>query len=148
MKFVSILEIKTEKKVQMFSAILLKTTIFINFLFFLPGCSKPIPDSQFDSVAWKADPFSCKNQRKMLLPELDRIRGELAGVSDAAIQKYLGKPEATTLTDKSEHIYMYYIEPGSQCQDKTRLSGANKLLVTVNGLSLVTEVRFDGPINQ
>jgi hypothetical protein len=139
---------KPVKKSNSFFLIYLKAKSFLIFLFLLTACGKNIPESGFDSAAWKADPGACKNQRAAQLPELQKLRDNLPGVSDKDIQEFFGPPEATMLSDKSEHIYVYYIEPGSHCQNQKNLSESNKLLVTVNGLSLVTEVRFENPVRQ
>ena len=148
MKFVSFLKIYSRKKTFFSPLIFLRTTFFILFLSFLPGCGKQTPENNFNSAAWKADPYGCKGERKILLPELEKMRGELAGTTFRDAKELFGYPEANSLTDKNENIYTYYVEPGSQCQDKSRLSGANKLLVTVNGLGFVKEVRFEVPVKK
>ncbi len=105
-----------------------------------------MPKGNFDSEAWKTDALACKNERNSLLPGLDSMKEQLRGVSEKDLQKLLGKPEATSLTDQSERIYIYYIEPGSQCQQNNGLSEANKLMVRISSLGWVTELNYENPV--
>ena len=124
----------------------MKIIKFIIILIILTSCGKPLPKGDFNSAAWQADPFACKNQRLKLIPGFETIKDKLRGVSEKDLQTILGKPEATSLTDQSERNYLYYLEPGSQCQDNSRLSTANKLTIRISSLGWVTELSYENPV--
>ena len=124
----------------------MKIQNIIIILFIITSCGKPVNKGNFNDEAWRADALACKDERKKLLQEFEKIKNNLRGISEKELQKLLGKPEATSLTDQSERMYIYYIEPGIQCEQKTRYSGSNKLLVRISSLGWVTEFSYENPI--
>ncbi|WP_200505584.1 hypothetical protein [Adhaeribacter terrigena] len=148
MKLVSNLKEKLQKSRQFFSHKKLINRNFILFLFLVTACTKKLPENNFNSAAWQKDSLACENNRLELLPELEKVRPELLGLRETEIQKLLGKPEATSLTDQSERIYFYYIEPGPQCTQKSYLSSANKLQVRMNSMGFVIEMNYEQPIKK
>src|SRR5690349_14789786 len=117
----------------------LKIRILLLFLFLITACTKKVPANNFNSQQWMTDQYACKNQRLALIPELEKIRQQLPGVTISNIQELLGKPEATSIADQSEKIFMYYLEPGSQCTVHDQLSAANKLIIRFNAMGIVKE---------
>ena len=148
MKLVSKGKEKTEKFCQFLHYNKLNFRYFIFFLFFITACGKKLPENNFDTKAWQQDPKACHNSRLALLPELEKVKQNLYGLRESQIQELLGKPEATTLTDQSERLYLYYIEPGPQCSYESFLSSANKLQVRMNAMGLVTEINYEQPLKK
>ena len=114
--------------------------------FLLFNCRQKITFPGFNSQAWKADAFSCQGVRNKLVPDLQKIRLNLRTLSTREIIDVLGKPDAEALLADNQRIYYYYIEPGTQCQNKRELSVANKLMVRFNALEKASEVNFEKPI--
>lgn len=124
----------------------MKIVKFIIILIIVTSCGRPLPKGDFDSAAWKADPLACKDKRVKLIPGFETIKDNLRGVSEKDLQLVLGKPELTSLTEQSERNYIYFLEPGSQCQDKTKTSSANKLIIRISSLGWVTELTYENPV--
>jgi len=120
----------------------------ILFLFILTACGKSVPQNNFDAETWQKDEQACNDTRKALLPELDKIKPDLLGLHEKKLQKFLGKPDGTSLTDQSERIYFYYIEPGPQCAHKSYLSSANKLQIRMNSMGFVIEINYEQPVKK
>lgn len=124
----------------------MKIRNIIIILFIVTSCGKPINKGNFNDKAWREDALACQNIRKNLLPEFDKIKENLRGISEKQLQNLLGKPEATSLTDQSERLYIYYLEPGSQCQEQHKISNANKLMARISSLGWVTEFSYENPV--
>ena len=130
---------------------LFKKKIFICFLLLgmlgtVTHCRPKITFPEFNSTAWINDAFACQNVRSKMLPELKKIRRELRGLAISQLMGVLGKPDSEALLAGNERIYYYYLLPGTQCQNKQELSGANKLMVRFNALEQVSEVLFEQPV--
>jgi hypothetical protein len=125
-----------------------KVRIFIFFLFLITSCGKKISAGNFNSKVWKSDRLACKDLRKALIPELEILKPQLEGINETDLQMLLGRPDGNSLADQGEHFYFYYIETGAQCQNTGYVSSANKLIVRVNALNLVTEVAYDHPLEK
>lgn len=148
MNLVSNLKEKLQENWRLFEPKKLINRNLILFLFLVTACTKKLPENNFDTAAWQSDPKACKNKRLELLPELEKVRPELLGLRETEIQKLLGKPEATSLTDQSERIYYYYLESGPQCTQKSYLSSANKLQVRMNSMGFVIEINYEQPVKR
>lgn len=122
--------------------------LLLSFAIILAGgsCRPKVSFPDFDSVAWKQDAFACRGERRKMLSELQKIRRELRGLAISQLMGVLGKPDSEALLAGNERIYYYYLQPGTQCQNKQKLSAANKLLVRFNALEQVSEVIFEQPV--
>ncbi|RDC63579.1 hypothetical protein [Adhaeribacter pallidiroseus] len=109
-------------------------------------CRPKVTFPEFNSTAWIKDSFACQNVRSKMLPELKKIRRQLRGLAISQLMGVLGKPDSEALLAGNERIYYYYLQPGTQCQNKQELSGANKLTVRFNALEQVSEVLFEQPV--
>ena len=129
----------------------LKKKVFICFLIVglycvSTHCRPKIAFPEFNSTAWIKDSFAYQNVRSKMLPELKKIRRELRGLAISQLMGVLGKPDSEALLAGNERIYYYYLQPGTQCQNKQELSNANKLMVRFNALEQVSEVLFEQPV--
>lgn len=114
----------------------------------LGACNTPETLQNFDSEAWKNDRNGCNNQRAKLVSELDGLREEFYGKKEYVVRNVLGRPDTEELMDHSERIYIYYIEPGEQCQEQKlrELPEANRVQIRINSLGKVTEVTYYKPL--
>lgn len=110
------------------------------------SCRQKISFPDFNSKEWITDAFSCRGIRPDLVPGLQKIRLNLRGLTTGQIMEVLGKPDAEALLANNQRIYYYYIQPGSQCQNKQKLSEANKFMVRFNALEQASEVSFEQPV--
>jgi hypothetical protein len=129
--------------------IILKSSIYQSALFCLAasswlfwGCQSKPELAGFDQQRWRQDERSCQNIRPALLPQLDKVSGELQGLGHTQIIKILGKPEGKSMEKTGQREYYYYVEQGPQCQDKNRYTEANKLVIRFDILDRVNLVTY------
>ena len=117
-------------------------------MFCLLFASCGVPDSLkgFDSETWKNDRYACDGKRQAMTGELEKIRRELYGKKEYVVRNLLGKPDSESLLERNQRIYYYYLEPGTQCTDKNRLSEANWVEVRINPTGKVSEVSYKNPL--
>ncbi|WP_439882360.1 hypothetical protein ACSX1A_04170 [Pontibacter sp. MBLB2868] len=115
-------------------------------LLLLSSCGTPDSLKNFDSATWKEDRYGCKGERQKLVGELENVRSGLYGKKEYVVRNVLGKPDSETLLERSQRIYYYYIEPGTQCTERGKLSEANRVEVHINPTGKVSEVSFAEPI--
>jgi hypothetical protein len=106
------------------------------------GCDATPTLAGFDREKWRQDERSCQNIRSTLLPQLDRVSAELVGLGHTEVIELLGKPEGKSMEKSGQREYYYYVEAGPQCQDKTRYTDANKLVIRFDILDRVNLVTY------
>ncbi|CAN5897042.1 hypothetical protein BH24BAC1_BH24BAC1_01750 [soil metagenome] len=121
-------------------------SIFLLLFLMGGGCSQKIEEGAFDSPAWKGDSFACKGERQRLVPAFQDLRVRLFGHNPKEVIALFGRPDAEELRAGSERVFIYYVEPGPQCEPKRGASEANKVQVRFNALNQVSEVSYTQPI--
>ncbi|MFC6999875.1 hypothetical protein ACFQHR_19725 [Rufibacter roseus] len=81
----------------------------------------------------------CKGSRKELKPQVEEIRLQLIGLKEHAIRSLLGKPDTEELLQKSNKIYIYYINPGPKCANPSGAGDVAALAVRIDALGTVIE---------
>lgn len=119
---------------------------FLIAVLLLAGCSTPEALQDFDSETWKNDRMGCKGDRAGLVYELDSLRSDFYGKKEYVVRKVLGKPDHEELMERSQRIYIYYIEPGTQCSGRGEMSDANRVEVRINSLAKVSEITYKEPL--
>jgi len=121
------------------------TTLFFACLF-ISGCSTPESLKGFDSETWISDRKGCKGDRAALVYELDSLRKDFYNKKEYVVRQVLGKPDHEELLERSQRIYIYYIEPGTQCAGRGEMSDANRVEVRINSLAKVSEITYKEPL--
>lgn len=106
------------------------------------GCSSSPSLPGFDRASWTRDERSCQNIRPQLVPQLEKVKDEFLGLGHTQVISLLGKPEGKSMEKSGQREFYYYVEAGPQCQDKTRYTQANKLVVRFDVLDRVNLVTF------
>ncbi|GAB3533238.1 hypothetical protein GCM10027443_18410 [Pontibacter brevis] len=114
---------------------------------FLNACSTPEELRSFDSETWKEDRYACEGKRVELADDFEEIRKALYGRKEYVLRNLLGKPDHEELLERNQRNYFYYLEPGTQCTDRTMLSEANRVEVRINSLGKVSEITYTRPVN-
>ena len=127
---------------------MIKRLIPVQLLLLVVLSSCGVPDSlkDFDSETWKEDRYGCNGERQKLVGEFNTIRRELYGKKEYVVRNLLGKPDSESLLERNQRIYYYYIEPGTQCTERGKLSEANRVEVRINPTGKVSEVSFMEPV--
>lgn len=97
----------------------------------------------FDAIAWRADPYACRNQRRAAVPALTQSKERLYEARADDVTALLGPPDEEELRAGTEKVYYYYLEPGTQCEGRHARSGAACLSLRFGPLGTVTEVLSD-----
>jgi hypothetical protein len=110
------------------------------------ACSEPTRMEGFDSSAWQQDKNGCQEKRSQMISDFDGIRRELYGRPESEIKDILGKPDAEQLMRRGQRVFIYYLEPGAHCNERNKLSEANRAEVRFNALHKVSEITYLRPI--
>lgn len=109
--------------------------------FAFSNCGHALPEfPDFNSTAWRADPYGCKNQRRPLLPIIEKHRDELYGARINEVTALLGHPDEEELGEQSDKVYIYYVTPGMHCLAGHPRSAQNRLLLRSGATGTVTEL--------
>lgn len=107
----------------------------------LGGCGHSLPNfPDFNSPTWRADSYGCNNQRRALLPVLEKHRNDLYGARINDVTTLLGHPDEEELGEQSDKVYIYYVTPGVQCSPGHPRSTQNRLLIRSGATGTVTEL--------
>lgn len=119
-------------------------TLFISLgiLLVLNSCTKKPDLTGFDLALFKSDPGACQNQRIKTLDWLKNHKFNFQGTSSNDLIEILGKPDIQQLADRNQEYYIYFLEPGIHCQEKTKKSMAYSLAFRFSAIGLVTEITF------
>ncbi|WP_345236284.1 hypothetical protein [Hymenobacter saemangeumensis] len=110
----------------------------------LSGCGHSLPQLPgFDAEAWRADPYGCHNQREKGLAAILKHKELLYEARANDITSLLGHPDEEELRAGTEKVYFYYLQAGSQCDDRHQRSSAPRLSLRFGPLGTVTEVLAD-----
>ena len=105
------------------------------------GCGHNLPElPDFDSAAWRADPYACQNKRAALLPTLAKHRNDLFEARINDITNVLGHPDEEELGEQSDKVYIYYVTPGLQCEPGHPRAARNRVMLRSGATGTVTEV--------
>jgi hypothetical protein len=105
------------------------------------ACSSKVEIAGVDFEAWKNDRGGCKGERLAALETFRPLKDELLGKNNQALMKTLGRPDQVELADRSQSFFIYFAEPGPECEqfikgDEEPL----KIILRLNALSRVSEV--------
>lgn len=128
----------------------MKRVLFIPLLLCLlfSSCSTPESFKNFDSDSWKDDRYACNNKRGELVDDFEALKQDLIGKKEYVVRNLLGKPDNEELLEGNQRNYFYYIEPGSQCSERNRMSEANWVGVRINAIGKASEVFYKNPLQK
>ncbi|PKV75699.1 hypothetical protein [Pontibacter ramchanderi] len=121
-------------------------TFYTLFLIMLMGCADPASIPGFDSATWQQDKKGCQGKRSNMVRNFDEIRRDLYGLPEEDVKDILGKPDAEQLMRRGQRVFIYYLEPGSHCNERNKLSEANRAEVRFNALHKVSEITYLRPL--
>lgn len=105
------------------------------------ACSSKVEISGIDFEAWKNDRGGCKGDRLAALDTFRPLKDELLGKNNQALMKTLGRPDQVELADRSQSFFIYFAEPGPDCEQFVQQEEEPlKIILRLNALSRVSEV--------
>lgn len=109
----------------------------LSLVFF--SCREEIDIPNFDRFAWQKDDLGCNGIRAEAVDLLLSHKKNLKGKSELQVMNYLGKPDRAELGQRNKKYFIYYIEPGTQCENKEN-DGSRYLRIAFNSVRLSDEV--------
>lgn len=112
------------------------------FVLILWGCSysKPLEIVGLESDAFKADRGGCEGKRSSQIDLLKKNKEKFLGISENEIMRALGRYDYQVLNKRNEKVFVYYLEPGLQCESMHNPTDAESLVLYMNAVKLVKEV--------
>ncbi len=127
---------------------------FFLFLFLasLAGCSytDPLEIPGLDTAAFKGDRGGCNGDRERQIGLLKENRDRFLGISENEIFEAIGRYDYQVLDRKNEKVFVYFLEPGPQCEQMQSPTQAESLVLYLNAVKLVKEavIRKGGHIEE
>jgi len=121
------------------------TIILKRFLLFFVGillfnaCQKKIEG--FDDVTWRADHKGCQGTREKMAELLIEKKELVKNLDDNALASLLGDPERNRQLTRGKKNYIYFIQPGNQCQGDSSLKEGKKLIIEFDALGFPRVIR-------
>ncbi|MEY4383463.1 MAG: hypothetical protein RI995_1005 [Bacteroidota bacterium] len=116
--------------------------LFLGTVIFLTSCTKKADLTGLDVEKFKSDRGACKGLRSSQIDWLKAHRLDLKGVSSNDIEEELGKPDIQQLADRNQEYYIYFLAPGTHCQDIKKPSTAQSIAFRFSAMGLATEITF------
>jgi tetrahydromethanopterin S-methyltransferase subunit H len=77
-----------------------------------------------------------------LADDFEKVRREFLGMTQEEVLDMLGRPDMQLLLERTQKAYIYYIEPGTQCQGQKDISKARTVSFRFNAVNRATEVLY------
>lgn len=106
------------------------------------SCSAPSSFGSLDLETWRSDRGACEGKRTGQVSDLVAVKAELLGKSSNEIGRLFGAPDIQQLGKRNLKTYIYFLEGGPHCTDKTSASDAEKAVFRFNAVSLLTEINL------
>ncbi|RPA69190.1 hypothetical protein EF405_05130 [Cyclobacteriaceae bacterium YHN15] len=124
---------------------MLKNYIFKSFgfiltFFFFFACSSKIEVKGVDLDNWKKDRNGCIGLRFQDLENFKTVKNDLLGKDNQALIKTFGRPDKVELANRSQTFFIYFIEPGPDCETEEKPEEPLKVIFRLNAISRVSEV--------
>jgi len=110
----------------------------ITFLF---SCGKKYNIPDFDKVSWENDKKGCKGDRATIVKTLLKNSTTLRGMDDDVLVEILGHPEKTVYYGRGRKDYIYYVQPGSQC-DTIQMKPGSRIVIEFDALGYLTIITY------
>lgn len=104
----------------------------------------PTPDTfgKLDAKAWRTDRRGCNGVRTKLVGSFRAEVENLKGKSANDIGGVLGGPDINQIADRNQKYYVYFLEPGPQCNDTKAQPSAPTVALRMSAMGVVTEITF------
>ncbi len=113
----------------------------------LVGCSSgPDKLGRLDLVKWRQDRGACAGIRPGLVDDFKVEQANLMGKFADEVGSMLGKPDIHQLGSRNQKLYVYFLEKGPQCEDITKPSPAQKVILRFNAVGLLSEITYQNDL--
>jgi hypothetical protein len=105
------------------------------------GCGKKYNIPDFDKVSWQNDKKGCKGERASLAKAIIKSSISLKGMDDDVLVDLLGHPEKTVYYGRNRKDYIYYVQPGNQCNSDQARPGS-RIVVEFDALGYINIITY------
>ena len=120
----------------------MKNFLILLLAFTFTGCSysKPLDFPELDAKAFKSDRGGCNGTRASQLELIRKNKDRFLSLNENVIFKTLGRYDYEVLSKRTQKVFVYYLEPGPQCERIQNPTEAEALLLYFNSAKLVNQV--------
>ncbi len=97
----------------------------------------------FDTTAWKQDKKGCTGKRAELLSLFEGAKEQLMGMREREILQVLGRPDRQDLHKRNQKFYIYYVQPGNQCEGNNTQAPGRIVRMRFSALDVVNEISYE-----
>lgn len=115
-------------------------TVILSILFQACSYSDPLNLPGLDSEGFKNDRGGCDGNRQKQIELIKANKDQFLGISENQIFKAIGRYDYQVLDKKNEKIFVYFLEPGPQCEHMQNPTEAESLVLYMNAVKLVKQV--------
>ena len=122
----------------------MKNIAFAAVLTALFSSCAPVPDTlgSLDLAKWREDRNACGGVRATLVEDFKAEQEQLMGKFADDVGQLLGRPDIHQLGSRNQKFYVYFLEKGPQCEDVTKPSSAEKVILRFNAVGLLAEITY------
>jgi hypothetical protein len=114
--------------------------VILSILFQACSYSDPLNLPGLDGDGFKNDRGGCEGNRQKQIELIKAYKDQFLGISENQIFKAIGRYDYQVLDKKNEKIFVYFLEPGSQCEHMQNPTEAESLVLYMNAVKLVKQV--------
>lgn len=102
--------------------------------------SDPLQVPGLDAEAFQNDRGGCNGGRSKQIVLVKEHKDKFLGISENEIFKAIGRYDYQVLDRKNEKVFVYFLEPGPQCEQMQNPTEAESLVLYMNAVKLVRQV--------
>lgn len=102
--------------------------------------SDPLQVPGLDAEAFQNDRGGCNGGRSKQIALVKEHKDKFLGISENEIFKAIGRYDYQVLDRKNEKVFVYFLEPGPQCEQMQNPTEAESLVLYMNAVKLVRQV--------
>lgn len=125
--------------------LLILSFIVVVFLF-TPSCSRKKVLKNFPSDEWIADKNGCASQRYEMKDKLLSVKYRIRGLNYGEVEDILGKPDEEELMGRNQKTYVYYMQPGPDCNGFMAENKPVRLVIRFSAVGISQELFFENTI--
>jgi hypothetical protein len=100
----------------------------------------PLQVPGLDAEAFQNDRGGCHGGRAKQIALVKEHKDKFLGISENEIFKGIGRYDYQVLDRKNEKVFVYFLEPGPQCEQMQNPTEAESLVLYMNAVKLVKQV--------
>jgi hypothetical protein len=101
---------------------------------------KKIKTEKFDTDLWRQDANGCNGKRMEMLEGLWEVEDRLSHRTENEVVAALGSPDQKALYERAQKFYIYFVEPGGQCDGNGATTTGEYIELKFSSMNQVIEI--------